>query len=180
MVNKYYSYYESPIGKLMLISDGDKLLCLKGVNHRYYDSFADGEVENDSLDVFVMTKNWLDKYFNGDKPSIGDVSFVLSGTSFQMEVWDILCSIPYGEVITYNDIAKKIAAKRRLKRMSSQAVGGAVGHNPLSIIVPCHRVVGSNNSLVGYGGGISMKVKLLELEGVDINKYTIPKKGTAL
>ena len=88
--------------------------------------------------------------------------------------------IPYGEVITYGDIADGIAKKRGLFRMSSQAVGGAVGWNPICIIIPCHRVVGSNGSLTGYGGGISNKIKLLELEGHDMNDFIIPTRGTAL
>ena len=102
------------------------------------------------------------------------------GGEFRQRVWNILRAIPYGEVITYGDIAKKIAAKRNKKSMSSQAVGGAVGHNPISIIIPCHRVVGSNGSLTGFSGGIHMKVKLLELEGVDMARLFVPKKGTAL
>ena len=95
-------------------------------------------------------------------------------------MWDILCQIPYGEVITYGDIAKKIAAERNKESMSSQAVGGAVGHNPISIIIPCHRVIGSDGSLTGYAGGIQIKIKLLEIEGVDTSRFFIPKKGTAL
>ena len=102
------------------------------------------------------------------------------GGKFRQEVWGILCEIPYGEVITYGDIAKKVAAKMNKESMSSQAVGGAVGHNPISIMIPCHRVVGSNGSLTGYAGGIGIKVKLLELEGVDMTDFFVPQKGTAL
>ena len=95
-------------------------------------------------------------------------------------VWKILCEIPYGQVITYGDIAKKIAQRKGLARMSAQAVGGAVGHNPISLIIPCHRVVGTNGSLTGYSGGLDMKIKLLEFEGVNMSKLFRPKKGTAL
>ena len=95
-------------------------------------------------------------------------------------MWQILGEIPYGTVITYGDIAKKMAATMNRSSMSSQAVGGAVGHNPISVIIPCHRVVGSNGSLTGYAGGIKTKVKLLELEGVDMSKLFVPAKGTAL
>ena len=102
------------------------------------------------------------------------------GSVFRKEVWKILCTIPYGKVITYNDIAKQIAHNRGLKKMSAQAIGGAVGHNPISIIIPCHRVVGTNGSLTGYGGGIKNKVALLTLEKNDMSKFFIPKRGTAL
>ena len=103
-----------------------------------------------------------------------------TGTDFQNEVWEILCTIPYGQTMTYGEIAKQIAAKRGVPRMSAQAVGGAVGHNEISIIVPCHRVVGANGSLTGYAGGIEKKVKLLKLENVDMKQFSIPRKGTAL
>ena len=103
-----------------------------------------------------------------------------TGTDFQNEVWEILCTIPYGQTMTYGEIARQLAAKRGLARMSAQAVGGAVGHNEISIIVPCHRVVGTNGSLTGYAGGIDKKVKLLTLEKVDMKLFYIPKKGTAL
>ena len=102
------------------------------------------------------------------------------GNAFRQGVWEILCTIPYGEVITYGSIAKKMAVKLQKERMSSQAVGGAVGHNPISIIIPCHRVIGSSGSLTGYAGGIDKKVKLLELERTDIRGFFIPAMGTAL
>ena len=102
------------------------------------------------------------------------------GSDFRQGVWNILCEIPYGKVITYGDIAKKMAAKMNKESMSSQAVGGAVGHNPISIIIPCHRIVGSNGSLTGYAGGVHTKVKLLELEGADMSRLFVPRKGTAI
>ena len=102
------------------------------------------------------------------------------GSPFQLTVWRILQQISYGETITYGEIAKQVAAKRGLERMSAQAVGGAVGHNEISVIVPCHRVVGSNGSLTGYAGGVDKKVKLLSLEGVDMSRLFVPAKGTAL
>lgn len=104
----------------------------------------------------------------------------LDGTAFRIEIWQILQQIPYATTLTYGDIAKKIAIKRGIEDMSAQAVGGAVGHNPISIIIPCHRLLGSNGSLTGYAGGIDKKIALLELEGIDTNKFIIPKKGTAL
>ena len=103
-----------------------------------------------------------------------------AGSDFRKEVWKILCEIPYGQVMTYGEISGKIAESRGLNRMSAQAVGGAVGHNPISIIIPCQRVVGTNGSLTGYAGGLQRKIKLLKLEGVDMDHLFIPTKGTAL
>ncbi len=177
---KYYSKYNSPIGELIMVSSGEKLNVLKPKSHRYFEKFCDGEQENNNLEIFIKTKKWLDRYFKGENPKISELEIEVEGTEFRKEVWKILCEVPYGEVTTYGDIAKKIANKKGIKTMSGQAVGGSVGHNPISIIIPCHRVVGTNKSLTGYGGGIQNKVKLLKLEGIDINKYTIPKKGTAL
>jgi len=113
-------------------------------------------------------------------PKPSDLPLAPRGREFRQEVWKALCEIPYGQVTTYGAIAEKLADLRGIARMASQAVGGAVGHNPISIIIPCHRVVGSSGSLVGYGGGIATKIKLLELEGVDVSQFSIPKKGTAL
>lgn len=137
-------------------------------------------IENKTIPVFDATKKWLDRYFTGDKPTVSELPPAPAGSEFRQGVWSILCEIPYGAVITYGDIAKKMAAKMGRENMSNQAVGGAVGHNPISIIIPCHRVVGANGSLTGYAGGIATKVKLLELEGVDMSSMFVPKKGTAL
>ncbi len=176
----FYCYYESMIGTLTLVSDGECLIALKPNVHRYYDKICNGEILNDSLEIFVKTKLWLDAYFNGDKPSIKDLNLKLCGSDFRLAVWDILCEIPYGKVVSYKDIAMKIAKKRNLKGIPSQAVGGAVGNNPISIIIPCHRVVGTDGSLTGYGGGIENKVKLLSHEGVDVEMFYMPVKGNAL
>ena len=137
-------------------------------------------IENDDLEIFISTKQWLDRYFAGDKPNISELALEPSGGEFRKIVWEILCKIPYGETITYGEIAKKVAIKMNKKSMSSQAVGGAVGHNPISIIIPCHRVVGVKGNLTGYAGGIDKKVRLLEHEGVDMSKFFVPTKGTAL
>ena len=117
---------------------------------------------------FNKNKKWLDKYFNGEKPQISDLDINLeyTGSEFAQNVWKLLCDIPYGKVVTYGELAKKVARKMNKSKMSAQAVGGAVGHNPIGIIVPCHRVVGANGSLTGYAGGIDKKIKLLELENV--------------
>jgi len=157
---KYYkTYYNSPVGKLTLISDGSSLVAL------YFNETEGKEVERrDDLDIFIKTKDWLDRYFKGEKPLITELSLSPKGTSFREEVWNILSTIPYGETVTYKEVA------RRLNRgnMSSQAVGGAVGHNPIPIIIPCHRVIGSDGSMVGYASGIERKVWLLKHEGVDV------------
>ena len=158
----YISKYDSPIGEITLISDGENLtgLYIKGQTENINEA-----IYNDDLEIFYKTKEWLNKYFSGIQPRI-KIPIKLEGTEFRRQVWDILLEIPYGKTITYGDIAKKIALKRNIKRMSAQAVGGAVGHNPISIIVPCHRVIGSKGSLTGYAGGIDLKIKLLEIEKV--------------
>lgn len=134
----------------------------------------------DDLPVFDAAKRWLDRYFAGKRPVISELPLSPIGGEFRQLVWRILCEIPYGQVITYGEIAQQIAVKMNRTTMSSQAVGGAVGHNPISIVIPCHRVVGTNGSLTGYAGGIGTKVKLLELEGVDMSRLFVPKTGTAL
>ena len=119
---------------------------------------------NDDEKILIETKKWLNRYFNGEKPCPNELDLAPIGSKFRKNVWDILCKIPYGKVITYNDIAKEIAKKRKINKMSAQAVGGAVGHNPISIIIPCHRVIGTNGSLTGYAGGLDKKEYLLKLE----------------
>ncbi len=138
------------------------------------------EVTNSKpFQILSRAKCWFDHYFSGEEPCV-EVPLHLIGSDFQREVWEILQTIPYGKTITYGDIAKQIATRRGLSRMSAQAVGGAVGHNPLSVIVPCHRVVGSNGNLTGYAGGIDKKIRLLELEHADMSRFFVPTKGTAL
>ena len=124
--------------------------------------------------ILGETKKWLDLYFSGEEP-IFTPKLKLEGTEFRRDVWKILLEIPYGETLTYKEITNKLVASGKYERMSSQAVGGAVGHNPISIIVPCHRVVGTSGSLTGYAGGLHRKVRLLELEGIDVNKFFMPK-----
>jgi methylated-DNA-[protein]-cysteine S-methyltransferase len=179
----YYSTtYSSPIGIITLACDESKnLVGLWTEGQKYHGaSIPEAMAENDALPIFGTAKKWLDKYFAGENSNIAELPLAPIGSEFRQSVWKILCEIPYGKVITYGDIARKMAVKMGKKSMSSQAVGGAVGHNPISIIIPCHRVVGSNGSLTGFSGGIKTKVKLLELEGVDMSGLFIPKKGTAL
>lgn len=177
----YSTNYSSPLGLLKLASDGDSLVGLWIEGQKYFGDTVDKDMtEIDDLPIFAAAKKWLDKYFSGQKPAIPDLPLAPIGGEFRQAVWNILCEIPYGEYITYGDIAKTVAAQMGKANMSSQAVGGAVGHNPISIIIPCHRVVGANGSLTGYAGGISKKIKLLEHEGVDMSNLFIPAKGTAL
>jgi methylated-DNA-[protein]-cysteine S-methyltransferase len=180
--NMFYStHYRSPVGLLMLASDGDNLVGLWIEGQRYFGGTVDiNMTEKEDLPVFIETKNWLDRYFAGEKPVISDLPLAPIGGAFRQAVWDILCEIPYGEYITYGKIAKTMAVQMGKDSMSSQAVGGAVGHNPISIIIPCHRVVGANGSLTGYAGGIGKKIKLLEHEGVEMSQLFVPNKGTAL
>ena len=175
----YISKYSSPIGGITLGSDGKHLTGLWFDGQKYFGSTLPAEHTEKSLPVFEQTKDWLNRYFNGEIPDrLPPLS--LHGSPFRLAVWDILKRIPYGEVITYGEIAKQISLKNGTAAMSAQAVGGAVGHNPISIIIPCHRVVGTNRSLTGYAGGITAKQALLTLEGIDVSKYSVPRKGTAL
>lgn len=166
----YVSFYDSPLGSITLGSNGEALVGLLFEGEKYYcENFSKKYVEQD-LEIFKNAKKWLDIYFSGKQPTFMP-KIELKGSDFRLDVWKILQEIPYGKTITYGEIAKKLAKKRGLKRMSAQAVGGAVGHNPISIIVPCHRVVGTNNDLTGYAGGLDKKIELLRLEGNDITKY---------
>ena len=159
----YTTFYESPIGRMLLAADDTGLTGLWFEGQKYFARCLDRESEEKELPVFAEAKRWLDIYFSGKEPDFTPPLHFI-GTDFQKEVWEILCAIPYGQTMTYGAIADQIAKKRGLSRMSAQAVGGAVGHNNLSIIVPCHRVVGSDGSLTGYAGGIERKTFLLNLE----------------
>ncbi|SBV96894.1 Methylated-DNA--protein-cysteine methyltransferase [uncultured delta proteobacterium] len=177
----YTTGYDSPLGSITLASDGENLVGLWIEGQKYFAATVKEEtVEKPGLPVFATVTAWLDAYFAGKKPDIASLPLAPAGGAFRKAVWDILCEIPYGHCTTYGEIAKKTAARLRKPSMSSQAVGGAVGHNPISIIIPCHRVVGSNGSLTGYAGGIDKKIHLLRLEGADMAGFFIPAKGTAL
>ena len=149
-----------------MASDGENLTGLWFKEQKYYASTISGEIMEKNLVIFEKTIQWLERYFHGERPRITELQLAPQGSMFRKEVWKILCEIPYGEVLTYGEIAKMIAKKRGMERMSAQAIGGAVGHNPISIIIPCHRVIGSDGSLTGYAGGIELKKKLLEHEGI--------------
>jgi len=170
----YKTTYPSPIGEITLACDGENLVGLWLEGQKYYGgSIAGAMTENSGFPIFDAAKKWLERYFDGEKPDIPELPLAPIGGEFRQAVWKFLCEIPYGEVTTYGEIAAKIAAQTNRKSMSAQAVGGAVGHNPISIIIPCHRVVGANGGLTGYAGGIAVKAKLLELEGAKTSTNNI-------
>ncbi len=163
----YLDCYSSPLGEIVLTSDGYSLTGLYFSDRYIPDDKVD--LEEKRLPIFDEAKKWLDSYFSFEvNESIP--SLTLEGTEFQKDVWSILLTIPYGETMTYGEIAKKVAKKRGKERMSSQAVGQAVGKNPIVILVPCHRVIGTNGKLVGYHGGLDRKIKLLEIEKTVMEK----------
>lgn len=167
----YTCFYKSPLGLITLASDGKNLIGLWIEGQTNYQSTISSDIKvDDGLPVFKETKLWLDKYFMGEPMEIGDLPLLMHGSIFREKVWQLLSKIPYGKLVTYGDIAKKMASLSGVNKMSAQAVGGAVGHNPISIIVPCHRVVGADGKLTGYAGGLDLKIKLLELEGFTIDK----------
>ena len=177
----YKLTYKTPneFDDMVMNSDGKYLTGLWFIGSKD-DSKHTINCEEKNLPIFKETSKWLDIYFSGKNPDFTPKYKINNLTPFRQEVIDIMNTIPFGKVLTYNDISKIIAKKRKINKMSSQAVGGAVGWNPICIIIPCHRVVGSKGSLTGYGGGIKNKVALLTHEQNDMSKYFIPKKGTAL
>ena len=180
----YCTEYETGlIGALTLASDGEAITGCWFNNDRYFGIGVDesaGDIERkDDLPVFDQARDWLDRYFAGEAPDPRELPLGARATEFQMRVREAMLDIPYGKTTTYGAIAERIA-KETGRRQSARAVGGAVGHNPLCLIVPCHRVVGANGSLTGFGGGLDMKVKLLEHERAMQSTFFHPKKGTAL
>ena len=171
----YICFYNSPLGRMFLTCDSDGITSVGFENQRFSYSDTGDEYEESDTPSFKEGRRWLDIYFSGKEAGFTPPLHLI-GTAFQKEVWEILLKIPYGSVMTYGKIAKEIAEKRGLYKMSSRAVGGAVGHNPISIIVPCHRVIGSDGNITGYGGGIERKIKLLTLEGYDTSTLKVPGK----
>lgn len=162
---QYISTYHSPIGKILLAADETGLTGLWFDGQKYYANHLDVEHKEADMPIFETVRKWLDIYFSGQEPDFMPPVHLL-GSSFQIRVWKLLQQIPYGQTVTYGELAQKIAEERGLAHMSAQAVGGAVGHNAVSIIVPCHRVVGSDGGLTGYAGGLEKKKYLLTLEGI--------------
>ena len=192
--------YNSPLGEILIITCKNSLIGLYFENQREFkdlikkgdiisfderENYNEIEKINNILEkdkdkkisedkIFSDTKKWLDIYFSGEEPNFIP-KLKLEGTEFRKDVWEILLEIPYGKTITYKDISEKLIASGKCKKMSNQAVGGAVGHNPISLIIPCHRVVGTSGSLTGYAGGLHRKMKLLKLEGINTHKFFFPK-----
>lgn len=164
---EYITHYQSPIGSILLAADETGLTGLWFDGAKYFTDCPASEHKEENTPVLEQTKEWLIIYFSGKEPDFCPPVH-MTGTPFQLSVWKILQQIPYGKTVTYGEIAKEIAREKGLSRMSAQAVGGAVGHNKISIIVPCHRVIGKDGSLTGYAGGIDKKMKLLDLEGVKL------------
>ena len=161
----YNWHYDSPLGGITLASDGEALTGLWFDGQIYFADTMSEDAKKEELPIFVQTCHWLDSYFSGKEPDFTP-RLKMNTTPFRKAVWEILLTIPFGKTMTYGEIAKLIAQNRGISHMSAQAVGGAVGHNSIALIIPCHRVVGSKGNLTGYAGGLDKKVKLLRLEGV--------------
>ena len=163
---QYTCSYSSPLGEMLIASDGSAVTGLWFIGQKYFGSTLEAEHAEKALPVFGQTVRWLDDYFQGNVPmEMPPVSF--NSSSFRIRVWKLLMEIPYGHTVTYGEIARTLE-KQTGRRICAQAVGGAVGHNPVSIIVPCHRVIGSNG-LTGYAGGLDKKLALLRLEGINVH-----------
>lgn len=177
----YTANLSSPLGELLLAERGGALIGLWMYGQKYFPApFREEARENADRPVLNAARLWLEAYFAGERPEISSLPLAPEGSGFRRSVWKRLCEIPFGETRSYGGIAREIALERGQESFSPQAVGGAVGHNPISIIIPCHRVVGANGSLTGYAGGVERKLWLLRHEGVDVDRLFAPKKGTAL
>lgn len=179
---QYTAVVDSPLGEMLLAGDESGLTGLWFAGQKYFGAGLQpgaARAEAAEIPALAAARRWLDVYFSGREPDFLP-PLHLVGTPFRVCVWRQLLKIPYGETITYGALAARVARAQGLPRMSAQAVGGAVGHNPISVIVPCHRVVGADGSLTGYAGGVDRKAKLLEMEGADRTRLYIPDRGTAL
>ena len=175
----YTMHYDSPLGKILLAADEEGMTGVWFEAQKYFAAKLPPEHEEGTTPVLGDACRWLDVYFSGREPDFTP-KLHLIGSDFRQAVWALLLQIPYGQTVTYGELARQLAEKQGRPRMSAQAVGGAVGHNKISIIIPCHRVVGTGGSLTGYAGGIDRKVKLLALEQADMTRFFVPKTGTAL
>lgn len=169
----YIQHYNSPLGGILLAADDIGLTGLWFDGQKYFADTLPSEYTEHETPILTDAKRWLDVYFTGNEPSFKPPLHPV-GSAFRQAVWELLLQIPYGQIVTYGELARQLAEKQGAEHMSAQAVGGAVGHNPISLIIPCHRVVGAGGSLTGYAGGIDKKTKLLELERVDMQGFFIP------
>lgn len=170
----YLSHYDSPLGPITLSSEGKTLTGLWFDGQKYFGATLSKEQAEKALPIFDEARRWLDAYFQGADPG-PTPPLDPGGTPFQRAVWDILCTIPRGSTLTYGEIGGRVAQAMGRASMSAQAVGHAVGRNPISILIPCHRVIGAGGSLTGYAGGVDRKLRLLKLEGMDAARFTLPK-----
>lgn len=175
----YIYHYNSPLGGITLSSNGTELTGLWFDGQKYFRDTLPKKYEDKFLPIFEQSVRWLDIYFSGKAPNFTPPLYMQT-TPFRKMVWEIMLTIPFGKTMTYGEIAERIARQKGLSKMSPQAVGGAVGHNSISLIIPCHRVVGGNGNLRGYAGGIDKKVQLLTLEKAHMSSFFLPKEGTAL
>lgn len=175
----YIHHYQSPLGGMTMASDGTSLIGLWFDGQKYFADTIEKNTPQKDLPIFKQTDKWLDIYFSGKSPEFTP-PLTMHTTPFRKCVLEIMLTIPFGRTMTYGEIADKIAKQKGIEKMSAQAIGGAVGHNSISLIIPCHRVVGSNGNLTGYAGGLDKKIKLLEIERINIKSFFVPKKGTAL
>ena len=175
----FLTHYDSPLGGVLLAADEAGLTGLWFEGQKYFANELPAERVERETETLALAKRWLDIYFAGKEPDFMPPLHPV-GSPFRRAVWELLLEIPYGQTATYGELSRRLAAKMGIAHMSAQAVGGAVGHNGISIIIPCHRVVGTGGSLTGYAGGVDKKVKLLELERADMRGFFVRKKGTAL
>ena len=175
----YTAEYESPLGVITLACDEAAVIGLWFNGQKYFGNILPEQTEQRAHPLLAEAKRWLEVYFSGREPDFLP-PLRYDSTPFRKQVCDVMLTIPYGKTMSYGGIAAEVARRQGLEKMSAQAVGGAVGHNPVSLMIPCHRVVGTNGSLTGYAGGVARKVKLLELERADMHGLFVPKKGTAL
>lgn len=175
----YTATYESPLGPIRLAAEEEALVALWLPGQTLDDALLVRAQVSDRAVPLVLAAEWLDRYFCGRRPAPQELPLAPRGSAFRQQVWQRLCRIPYGQTVTYGEIARELAAATGT-RMSAQAVGGAVGHNPISLIIPCHRVIGAGGNLVGYAGGLALKKRLLKYEGVDIRALHDPRQRAAV
>ena len=177
------AWYETPfMGRVMLAATDEGLAGLWMEGQKYFGASMPQGIAEENLDHPVIREAiaWLDRYYAGEKPVISELTLAPQGSEFRQVIWKLLCEIPYGQTSTYGELAAKAAERLGKEHMASLAVGGAVGHNPISVIIPCHRALGANGSLTGYAGGLDKKIALLQHEGVNMEGVFRPTKGTAL
>ena len=159
------AFYDAPYGRYVMAAEDGALTGVWLEGQKYFPSGLPERSDRES-EIFAHTRRWLDAYFSGRQPDVSALPMAPRGSAFAQSVWQLLLEIPYGQTVTYGELAKRLAERRGLAQLSAQAVGGAMGHNPISIIIPCHRVLGAKNQLTGYAGGLDVKTFLLKLEGV--------------